>query len=319
MMGLSPSDGRLLRPATEPVIAQVALDWEQVKNDATSRRVELRRQKWQIRRRELEVIASKNRLLPQLDGVARYRWRGIGDDLFNINDPALARFNSAYDDLTSGDFQEWQLGFELNVPIGFRHAHAAARNAELLLARERAILQDQQREVVHEAADAIAEMDRAYAVLQSNYNRVMASRDQLSAFEAKEASGETVALDLLLDSQRRVADTAAEYAHNRARYAVATKNIHYVKGTLLDHNGVYLAEGPWPMAAHERAAELEGLRIWPRTLNYASSLAPVVSRGEYPQGTGSTHAETAVDDGPVSLDQPLEFDVPPIPPQAARE
>jgi hypothetical protein len=252
--------------------------------------------------------------LPQLDGVARYRWRGFGDDLFNINDPALPRFNSAYDDLTSGDFQEWQLGFELNVPIGFRHAHAAARNAELLLARERAILQDQQREVVHEAADAIAEMDRAYAVLQSNYNRVLASRDQLGAFEAKEASGETVALDLLLDAQRRVADTAAEYAHNRARYAVATKNVHYVKGTLLDHDGVYLAEGPWPVEAHERASELEGLRMWPRTLNYASSLAPVVSRGEYPQGAGPAQVEHSPANNPPPLGQPLEFDVPPVPP-----
>ena len=310
MMGLSPSDGRLLRPADEPVIAQVAFDWEQVKTDATTRRSELRRQKWQIRRRELELIASKNRLMPQLDGVARYRWRGFGDDLFNINDPALPRFNSAYDDLTSGDFQEWQLGFELAVPIGFRHAHAATRNAELLLARERAVLQEQQREIVHEAADAIAEMDRAYAVLQSNYNRVLASRDQLGAFEAKETSGETVALDLVLDAQRRVADTAAEYAHNRARYAVATKNVHFVKGTLLDHDGVFLAEGAWPEAAHERASELEALRMRPRTLNYASSLAPVVSRGPYAQSAEEIHSLPA--ETPQFLNQPLEFDVPPV-------
>jgi outer membrane protein TolC len=286
------------------------------------RRVELRRQKWQIRRRELEVIASKNRLLPQLDGVARYRWRGLGDDLFPLDGPPAPpneQFNGAYSNLTSGNFQEWQLGFELNVPIGFRHAHAAARNAELLLARERSILQDQQREVVHEAADAIAEMDRAYAVLQSNYNRVVASRDQLSAFEAKESSGETIALDLLLDAQRRVADTAAEYAHNRARYAVATKNVHYVKGTLLDHDGVQLAEGPWPADAHERASEIETLRFWPRSLNSASSLAPVVSRGEYPQSVEPMYVEEVPPSMPLPLDQPLEFDVPPVAPLDARD
>jgi outer membrane protein TolC len=311
MMGISPTDGKLLRPADEPVIAQIAFDWEQVKVDATTRRSELRRQKWQIRRRELELIASKNRLLPRLDGVARYRWRGFGDDLFNINDPPLDRFNSAYDDLTSGDFQEWQLGFELAVPIGFRHAHAATRNAELLLARERAILQDQQREVVHEAADAVAEMDRAYSVLQSNFNRVLASRDQLAAFEAKEASGEAVPLDLLLDAQRRVADTAAEYAHNRARYAVATKNVHFVKGTLLDHDGVFLAEGPWPEEAHHRAAELESLRLRPRSLNYASSLAPVVSGGVYPQHADDPHQPAF--ETPLLLDQPLEIDAPAVP------
>ena len=192
LMGMAPSDGRLLRPTDEPVLAQIDFDWNQITAEATTRRVELRRQKWQIRRRELELIASKNFLLPRLDGVGRYRWRGFGDDLFPINEPPLPRFDNAYEDLTSGDFQEWQLGFELSVPIGFRLAHVAVRNAELQLARERAILRDQQREIMHEAADAIAEMDRAYAVLQTSYNRLIASQDQLKALLAKEETGEEV-------------------------------------------------------------------------------------------------------------------------------
>ena len=96
------------------------------------------------------------------------------------------------------------------MPIGFRQAHVAARNAELLLARERAILQDQQREVVHEAADAIAEMDRAYAVLQTSYNRLVASRDQLGAVQAA-YENDKAPLDLLLDAQRRVADAEIDY------------------------------------------------------------------------------------------------------------
>jgi len=58
-----------------------------------------------------------------LNGVGRYRWRGFGDTLFPDKDPPLPRFDNAYEDLTSGDFQEWQLGFELNMPIGFRAAH----------------------------------------------------------------------------------------------------------------------------------------------------------------------------------------------------
>jgi outer membrane protein TolC len=308
LMGLPPSDGRLLRTADEPVIAKIEFDWEQVKGDAVSRRSELRRQKWQIRRRELELIASKNRLLPQLDAVGRYRWRGFGDDLIDPDGGDLPQFDNAYEDLTSGNFQEWQLGFELWVPIGFRHAHAAARNAELLLARERAILQDQQREVVHEAADAIAETDRAYAVLQTTYNRVLASRDQLAAFEAKEASGESVPLDLLLDAQRRVADVAAEYAHNRARYAVAAKNVHFVKGTLLDHDGVYLTEGPWNPDAYQDAAELESRRLKPKALNYASSQAPVVGRGPYAQ-TGDEEAHDVID-RPFILEDPLANEMP---------
>ena len=81
LMGLPPSDGRLIRPTDEPIMAKVDFDWEQASGEAAMRRAELRRQKWQIRRRELELIASKNFLLPRLDAVGRYRWRGFGDDL----------------------------------------------------------------------------------------------------------------------------------------------------------------------------------------------------------------------------------------------
>jgi hypothetical protein len=279
----------LLRPTDEPVLAKIDFDWCQVTQEATTRRAELRRQKWVIRRRELECMASKNYLLPRLDGVGRYRWRGFGDDLFP-RDPAPlppdTRFDGAYSNLTSGDFQEWQLGFELSVPIGFRQAHVAVRNAELLLARERAILKDQQREVVHEVADAVAEMDRAYTVLQTSYNRLGATRDQVNSVQAAYDEGEgKVPLDLLLDAQRRLTDSETEYVLNRSRYSLALKNVHFVKGTLLEYDGVFLAEGGWPSEAYSDSAKREKGRSVPVPLNYASSCAPVVSRGAYAQQT----------------------------------
>ena len=287
LMGLPPSDGKLIRPTDEPMLAKIEYDWSQVVDEATTRRAELRRQKWQVRRRELELIASKNHLLPRLDGVGRYRWRGFGDDLFPVNEPPLPRFDNAYGDLTSGDFQEWQLGFELSMPIGFRQAHVAARNAELLLARERAILQDQQREIVHEAADAIGEMDRAYTVLQTSFNRLGASHDQLGAIQTA-YENDKAPLDLFLDAQRRSADSEIEYYLNRARYSLATKNVHFVKGTLLEYDGVHLAEGPWPCEAYHDSAEREASRSVPVPLNYASSRAPRVSRGPFVQDAGES-------------------------------
>jgi hypothetical protein len=312
LMGLPPSDGRLMRPKDEPVLAQVAFDWDQVREEATTRRTELRRQKWQIRRRELELIASKNYLLPRLDAVGRYRWRGFGDDLFPElplpppPPPNQFRYDNAYGNLTSGQLQEWQLGFELTMPIGFRQAHVAARNAELLLARERAILRDQQREVVHEAADAIAEMDRAYTVLQTSYNRVVASRDQVKAVQAA-YDEDKAPLDLLLEAQRRRAEAETEYNLNRSRYAVATKNVHFVKGTLLEYDGVYLAEGPWPAAAYHDAAEREASRSRPVPLNYASSKSPAVAACMQHPGEPAVFPGAAT--GPI-LEEPLPLQAP---------
>src|SRR3954447_14887980 len=289
LMGITPSDCKLLRPTDEPNSAKIDFDWCQVTTEATTRRAELRKEKFQIRRRELELLGSKNNLLPRLDGVGRYRWRGFGDTLFPDKDPPLPRFDNAYEDLTSGDFQEWQLGFELNMPIGFRAAHVATRNAELQLARERAILRDQQREVMHEAADAVSELDRAYVVLQTSYNRLSANHDQLGSVQAA-YENDKVPLDLYLDAQRRVSEAEIDYHLNRVRYTIATKNVQFVKGALLDYDGVNLAEGPWPCDAQEDAARREALRGKPKPLNYASSRAPLVAVGPFDQNAACCDA-----------------------------
>jgi hypothetical protein len=302
LMGLPASDCKLIRPTDEPVAAKIDFDWCQTTAEAITRRAELRRQKWIVRRRELELIASKNYLLPRLDAVGRYRWRGFGDTLFPVDGlPASPneRFDNAYGNLTSGAFQEWQLGFELNVPIGFREGHVAERNAELQLSRERAILRDQQREIMHEVADAVSEMDRAYTVLQTSYNRLAANRDQLGAVQAA-YEADKAPLDLYLDAQRRVSDAETDYFLNRARYTLASKNVHFVKGTLLDYDGVQLAEGPWPGEAYVDAAKREASRSAPRPLNYASSRASIVSQGAFDQHPGASCPANAASAAPAA-------------------
>jgi len=40
--------------------------------------VEVRKEKWLIKQRELELIAARNYLLPRLDATGTYRWLGLG-------------------------------------------------------------------------------------------------------------------------------------------------------------------------------------------------------------------------------------------------
>ena len=281
IMGLPPSDGRLLRPSDEPITAPVQFDWAQLTSESLIRRTELRRQRFETRRRELEWIASKNHLMPRLDAIGRYRWRGFGDDLLDTNSNNLP-FNNAYENLTGGDFQEWQLGVELTVPIGYRRAFSANRNAEMQLCRARAILREQEHQVLHNVAGAVAEMQRAYVVSQTSFNRFDAAGQQLKAVKAA-FEAEKAPLDLLLDAQRRLADAQSRYFRALAEYAVAVKNVHYAKGTMLDYDGVYLSEGGWPSQAHQGAARREGLRGRPKPMNYSSAHAPRVSYGSYDQ------------------------------------
>lgn len=305
LMGLPPSDGRLLRPTDEPPNASIAFDWSEVTKESVMRRAELRRQRFEVRRRELEWIASKNFLLPRFDAVGRYRWRGFGHDLLDPDNDGTP-FDNAYETLTGGDYQEWQVGLELSVPIGYRRGFAAARNAELLLCRSRAILEEQEHQVLHEVAAAVADMERAFVVSQTSFNRLDAARIQLEAIRA-EYEAEKAPLDLLLDAQRRLAEADSQHHRVLAEYAVAVKNVHFAKGTLLSYDGVYLSEGGWPQMAYCDAAERERLRGQPRPLNYASSKAPRVSYGPYEQHVeDGAPKETAPAAEPIEAPEPAD-------------
>lgn len=250
LMGVPLADGRLIRPATDPVLVRVIFDWDEIVQESMLRRTELRKQQLEIRRRQLEVVANKNFLLPQMDLIARHRFRGFGDDLLGWDsdpvsaDPLLSdgRFNNAVRDLLTGDFQEWMLGVEVSMPIGFREAYNALRNAQLRLAREQAVLQESQREIRHDLANGIADLHRAYEVsLAAEQRRAAVSLRRQLLEQRNERTG-NIDSAALLDAYRQEADADAEYIRALVDYAVAIKNIHFEKGSMLEYCGVLLAE-----------------------------------------------------------------------------
>ena len=78
LMGLAATDGRLIRPINEPTTAKVVFDWCDVHGESLARSVYLRKEKWKIKQLELELIASRNLLLPNLDFVGNYELFGLG-------------------------------------------------------------------------------------------------------------------------------------------------------------------------------------------------------------------------------------------------
>lgn len=291
LMGLPPTDGRLIRPSDEPPMTDTVFDWQQSLTEALARRVEIRRQKWVVKRRELELIASRNFLKWRLDGRGLYRWFGFGDDLLDVDGtrktfptglPAPADTvtvpDNAIGNIFNGDaFQEWELGLQLNIPIGKRLGRSAVRNAEFLLARESAVLQEQELEISHQLSDAFGELDRAYATTRSAFNRRAASYQQLAAVRKKYDVGRSP-LEFLVDAQRRTANADSDYYLALSDYAKAVVDIQYKRGSLLEYNGIYLAEGPWSDEAHISAAKLSR-RFKPKLRNYCLWRPDPVTRG----------------------------------------
>ena len=311
-MGMPITDNALIRPAEEPPEAPIQYDWNTVVHQAYELRPELRKQRWRVKQRELELSANRNFLLPRLDAVGRYRLRGFGEKLMSAGD---GQFHDSLGDLATGDQQEWQVGLEFSVPLGYRRAHAAVRNSELQIARDRAILDEQKRTIVYGLSNAVADVRRAYEVVMAQYNRYTAAQSQVAAVKASQDAGKAP-LDLLLEAQRRLVDAETRFHQSRVDYALALKNVQYEKGTLLEYYSIRMAEGPSTHTAYVDAARRDRLKTG--TIDYVcrdktiSTGQASIGTLDYPSdATGGRDDSTQWHDHHSSLQKPnptLELD-----------
>ena len=282
MIGIAPTDGRLIKPVDEPTVAKVKYVWEEIVAEGLARAPELRKQKWTVKKRELELIAQRNYLKPQVDLEGLYRFHGLGHDLIDSSN----KKSNAYGSMTSGDYQNWGLGITSSITLGFRREMAAVRNAELALARERAILQEQELELVHNLSDLYRDVERNYRLIEDYLAVLRAARKQYRAVEASFDLNKTTLYEVL-QAQQELADAETRYYRTVIDYNLSIVNLNYRKGSLLEYNGVTLAEGPWPNKAYFDAWRRARERDAGKYVNYSFTSPQVISRGAYPQIQGT--------------------------------
>jgi outer membrane protein TolC len=270
LCGMPINAAQLIRPSDTPTDALVSFDWAESVDTAIAKRPELRQQQWNIKRYELEHVAAKNFLLPRLDVLGRYRFRGFGQDLLG-NDLDFSESpvgSSAVEDLLSGKRQEFQVGAELSIPIGYRQEFAAVRNSELRLSRERALLREQQRDVMLGLSNSIGELNRSFDAKMAAMNRLKSAERLRDALEAVVDVKNAAPLDVKLEAQRRVADAKIQYYRTQVEYMLAIKNVHHERSSLLEYFNVQLAESASASKAYDDAQLRDSLRN--RPMNYVS-------------------------------------------------
>lgn len=240
LTGMSMNDGTVIVPIDEPALAEFQPDWQTSLRQALTYRVELRRQKWNVKSLQLQLQAARTLVRPRLDFVAGYDLQGAGDRLFSQG----GGLNSAFGALKHGDIDSWNVGMELSMPLGFRFARSQVRNLELQLAKATAVLASQEKNIAHDVATAIQDVTSAYASAQSNYKRFQASIRRVDLEKQRyEAGGSN--LDPLLRAQSSRSSAEAAYYRDVASYNQALVSLNLATGQLLQLNGISLAEGPW--------------------------------------------------------------------------
>ncbi len=283
LMGLPTADGRLIRPSTEPTLAEVTFDWEAAQQSAGDRRVELRRQKWIVRQRELELCAAKNLALWRVDLVGNYGARGVGDDLFGSSSiPA----DGAMQELFGGELDNWQFGLDIQGAVGNRRGQLAVQNAELSLCREKALLREQQRQILHDLGSAYAEVDRTFVSIKSLYNNRDAVLDELEPRRKRVEAGEDDVF-FLLEAQQRASNIESILHRAIVDYNLSLLNFAYQEGNLLSQFNIDLLEEAWCDPAQAAAANHD------RRIYSNKSIAPPQQMGPLTDGPFPQHSAPA--------------------------
>lgn len=259
ILGLSVNDGRRMRPSDEPTTASFQPSWDTSLTEALTQRVELRKQKWQIKSYEFQLLAAESLTRPTLNFVSNYQINGLGDDLLS-DDNSPGPFNNLYGSITGGQYTGWNLGFQFAMPLGFRFAHAQVRNIELRLAKARDQLQAQEIDISHEVAQDFQTLAVQYTTAQTNFNRYRAAQQRVQLFRAEVEAG-TKTFDVLLRALASQAEAEVAYFRSLIEYNKAITSLHYHKGTLLPHDQVWLSESDWTPEAYCDAVR----HAWART------------------------------------------------------
>ena len=294
LMGWAATDGRLLRPSDKPLTARVDFDWWAIQGEALLRNVDLRQQKWLVKQQELELITSKNQVLPELNVSALYRWLGVGNTLLQTSGNNVPFPNgpaNAFEELLGGNYAEGSLRLEYIPPaFGARRALALVRGSQLRLAREVEVLKEKEVALTYELSENVNLMKSHNEQMQIKLNQWAASERDAQAWKDKFEVGDTnldQILDNLLRAQQRRAQAQIEYYRALSEYNKSIVQIHLLKGSLLEYNNIAMEEGAWAEKAYWDAQGNARERAAGVPLEYGASRPGVISQGEYDQFQGA--------------------------------
>lgn len=264
LLGLAVNDGKIVRPADDPMEAEFVIPWESSVLDALTRRAELRRQKWTIKSLELQYRAAENVANPQLNLVSSYQLNGFGANLLSYQDTPNS---SMYTSMGNTNLTGWTAGLQFSMPLGLRTARMQLHNIEMQLVKARAGLSAQEQDISHDLAESVQRIDAAYKVAQTQLDRKIAAVKRVEAtmalYEvgARDEQNQGVTLDLVLRAQASNAAAEIAYFNSLVAYNKAITEFHWRRGMLLEVDGIHLSEGEWDERAKEDALK----RAWERS------------------------------------------------------
>ncbi|HZW32046.1 MAG TPA: TolC family protein [Isosphaeraceae bacterium] len=271
LLGLPPADNRRIIPITPPTEARLEPDWDSSLAQMLSFQPDIVQQQILVRVAELQLLLARNQLLPQLSLNALYQFNGLGQrfdtaeavmtgaTLKALNPVIAARETAAGLNANPGNYNNfitWQVGFTFQMPLGMRSPLANTRQAQYVLLRARAYLQQVVHQTTHSLARFFLEIDANYKQFKTASRLRAAAAQRLDAQRSYYEEGR-ITIDRFLDAVSQYATAVATEAQYKTTYNISIVALEEAKGTLLAYDNIAVAEGPWPRKAYIQARDIQ--------------------------------------------------------------
>jgi outer membrane protein TolC len=215
-------------PETLPAPVLYELDSDRLTGLAMERRMELLEAELSIAGQTAQMLAARNRTLPRADLLAGWNVNGRGGNLSDSLDQTGTR-----------DFQDYDLGIALEVPLGNQRARADLRAAILRRMQALATKESRMLQIRQEVLDAA---DR----LETAWHRIVATRRAVE-LAARLLEAQTRQFDLGLNTGLEVSTARADLAQAQfseiealTEYEIARVDLAVATGTVIGKDRILL-------------------------------------------------------------------------------
>jgi outer membrane protein TolC len=253
LMALPPNDPRWERPleiVDRPAYEPQDIDVASAINEALEHRPEMATVDEQLRKRELNERAARNRVKHGLDLALRFQPSGNNDGSFPdpnpVNNPnAIIGVEQGFSDAIAEIFDvenyTWSAGLNYSVPIGNKAAKANLRIAELNTQKSEIGVLNQEQTIRVEVRAAAREVESGTKRIAAASKNVELQEKKLDAEEKKFQNGMSTSFEVL-SFQRDLADAELSRIRAALNYVKALAALERSKGTLLQARGLKLAD-----------------------------------------------------------------------------
>ena len=231
ILGFPPFDANRVIPVTPLSREKLDFDWLGILELAEVYRPDLIELKLVLEADEQLLLQSENLASPRLDAVALYRWNGL-EGTMPIGLDVRSR---------AGQFTDWTLGVNFSVPLGLRRDRALLRRTELIIARDRANLDQGLHQVQHQLATTLRNLEIAYQQYQRFRAVRSAAKTNLDQQTTRYNLG-IVQFILVLQAIVDWGNAVSSEAQALSQYNIELANLEVETGTILETHGITFYE-----------------------------------------------------------------------------